>query len=92
MPCDEGRTRAVLKWCLVDGNGDDDFRQKQRNAQAGVATGDTALLQGSRRSSWRTMTSAGSWQRGNVRLKGLAALSAGENKFSVCIAYISRRR
>lgn len=44
MPCDEGRVRGILRWCLIDGHGDDDFRQKQRNAQAGIATGSEAIL------------------------------------------------
>jgi len=46
MPCDEGRVRKVLKWVLVDGRGDDDFRQKQRNAQSAIATGSEAELLG----------------------------------------------
>ncbi len=44
MPCDAGRVRDVLQWVLVDGTGDDDFRRKQRDAQAGVATGSEPLL------------------------------------------------
>lgn len=46
MPCDEGRAKKVLEWVLRDGRGDDDFRQKQRDAQAGVATGSEATLLG----------------------------------------------
>lgn len=44
MPCDEGRARKVLTWILIDGKGDDDFRQWQRNAQAGVASGSEGEL------------------------------------------------
>ena len=46
MACDEGRVRGVLRWVLVDGRGDDEFRRHQRDAQAGAAAGQTATLQG----------------------------------------------
>ncbi len=46
MPCDEGRARKVLRWILIDGKGDDDFHQWQRNAQSGIATGSEAELLG----------------------------------------------
>jgi hypothetical protein len=44
MPCDEGRARATLKWVLVDGRGDNNFRQLQAQAQAGVATNNEVEL------------------------------------------------
>ena len=46
MPCDAGRARAVLKWCLIDGKGDANFRRHQEGAQAAVLVGSEVMIDG----------------------------------------------